>query len=195
MQNEALALAAPASHLEIKLRQTTKLAQKPFIVRDYQTEAAKRWFMDGKPAGGHGVVVLPCGAGKTIVALKTMSLVNTHTLILATNAAAVDQWVREILDKTHLTPDQVGAYMGERKEIRPVTVATYQILTWRRNKGDEFEHLHLFSDRDWGLIIYDEVRDELDEAVTLHRLVDGVQHFVAARLERLEVRGVLHRGP
>ncbi|MBK7761327.1 MAG: DEAD/DEAH box helicase [Deltaproteobacteria bacterium] len=154
---EDLAGFSPGAHLEIKLRQTTKLAQKPFIVRDYQTEAAKRWFMDGKPAGGHGVVVLPCGAGKTIVALKTMSLVNTHTLILATNAAAVDQWVREILDKTHLTPDQVGAYMGERKEIRPVTVATYQILTWRRNKGDEFEHLHLFSDRDWGLIIYDEV--------------------------------------
>lgn len=154
---EDLAGFSPGAHLEIKLRQTTKLAQKPFVVRDYQTEAAKRWFMDGKPAGGHGVVVLPCGAGKTIVALKTMSLVNTHTLILATNAAAVDQWVREILDKTHLTPDQVGAYMGERKEIRPVTVATYQILTWRRNKGDEFEHLHLFSDRDWGLIIYDEV--------------------------------------
>jgi DNA excision repair protein ERCC-3 len=76
---------------------------------------------------------------------------------LATNAAAVNQWVREIIDKTHLTADQVGAYMGTTKEIKPVTVATYQILTWRRSREHEFEHLHLFEDQDWGLLVYDEV--------------------------------------
>ncbi len=148
---------APGAHLDVTLRKKMKSNGKPFDVRPYQVLAADRWFLDGRPAGGHGVVVLPCGAGKTIVALQTMSLVNTHTLILATNAAAVDQWIREILDKTDLRPDQVGAYMGNRKEIRPVTVATYQILTWRRSSNAPFEHLHLFSDQDWGLIIYDEV--------------------------------------
>jgi DNA excision repair protein ERCC-3 len=91
------------------------------------------------------------------VAIKTMSLVNQHTLILATNGAAVQQWVREILDKTDLRPDQVGAYTGESKQIRAVTVATYQILTWRASKESKFAHLHLFEDHNWGLIIYDEV--------------------------------------
>lgn len=154
---EDLAGFLPGAHLDIRLREKLRGSGKPFLVRDYQREAAERWYLDGRPAGGHGVVVLPCGAGKTIVALQAMSLAQTHTLILATNAAAVDQWVREILDKTELGPHQVGAYMGERKEIRPVTVATYQILTWRRSKEQEFEHLHLFDDHDWGLLVYDEV--------------------------------------
>ncbi len=147
----------PGKHLDIALRSRMRFSGKPFQVRPYQVEAVNRWYLDGKPAGGHGVVVLPCGAGKTIVALEAMRRVQTHTLILATNAAAVEQWVREILDKTTLTEDQVGAYMGSRKEIRPVTVATYQILTWRRSRDEEFEHLHLFRDEDWGLLIYDEV--------------------------------------
>jgi len=148
---------AAGAPLEVTLRKKMKGNGKPFGVRPYQVVAADRWYLDGRPAGGHGVVVLPCGAGKTIVALQAMNLVNTHTLILATNAAAVEQWVREILDKTTLRPGQVGAYMGARKEIRPVTVATYQIMTWRRSSSAPFEHLHLFSDQDWGLIIYDEV--------------------------------------
>ncbi len=143
--------------LDIQLRSTLRSNNQPFGLRDYQIQSAERWYQGGKPSGGHGVIVLPCGAGKTIVAIKAMSLVNQHTLILATNGAAVHQWVREILDKTDLTPDQVGAYTGEIKQIRPVTVATYQILTWRASKDAKFAHLHLFEDHNWGLIVYDEV--------------------------------------
>jgi DNA excision repair protein ERCC-3 len=154
---EDLAGFLPGAHLDVRLRDKMKGNGKPFVIRPYQLEAADRWHLDGKPSGGHGVVVLPCGAGKTIVALQTMSLVNTHTLILCTNTAAVQQWCREIVDKTHLTANQVGAYTGQSKVIRPVTVATYQIMTWRRSKTAAFEHLHLFTDQDWGLLIYDEV--------------------------------------
>ncbi len=144
-------------HLDITLRDTMVGNGKPFHPRPYQWAAAKRWWQDGAPAGGCGVVVLACGAGKTIVAMTAMSLVETKTLILATNQAAVTQWRRELIDKTSLRPDQVGMYTGENKTIAPVTVATYQILTWRRSKNADFEHLHLFEDEDWGLIIYDEV--------------------------------------
>ncbi len=143
--------------LPVALRATLRSNGAPFVMRDYQAQSAERWHQGGGASGGHGVIVLPCGAGKTIVAIKTMSLVNQHTLILATNGAAVSQWVREILDKTDLRPDQVGAYTGEVKQIRPVTVATYQILTWRASKTAKFAHLHLFEDHNWGLIIYDEV--------------------------------------
>lgn len=130
---------------------------KAFTVRDYQWASARRWYQEGAPSGGNGVIVLPCGAGKTIVAIAAMSFVQQHVLILATNAAAVHQWVREILDKTSLRPDQVGAYTGETKQIRPITVATYQILTWRASRDQQFAHLHLFEDHNWGLIVYDEV--------------------------------------
>lgn len=147
----------PGGQLEIQLRDKMLSNGKPFAPRPYQWEAANRWWQDGKPAGGCGVVVLACGSGKTIVAMAAMELAQTKTLILATNQAAVSQWVREIIDKTHLTADQVGMYTGEQKLIRPVTVATYQILTWRRSKEEEFAHLHLFEDQDWGLIVYDEV--------------------------------------
>jgi DNA excision repair protein ERCC-3 len=143
--------------LTVPLRSTLRSNGAPFRLRDYQEQSAERWYQGGKPSGGHGVIVLPCGAGKTIVAIKAMSLVNQHTLILATNGAAVSQWVREILDKTDLREDQVGAYTGDTKQIRPVTVATYQILTWRASKADKFAHLHLFEDHNWGLIVYDEV--------------------------------------
>ncbi len=154
---EDLAGFVPGAPLPIRLRTRMKKSGGAFAVRPYQVQAASRWWMAGKPSGGHGVVVLPCGAGKTIVALEAMRLAQTKVLILATNAAAVEQWVSEILDKTELRPDQVGDYMGSRKEVKPVTVATYQILTYRRSKKAEFEHLHVFSDEDWGLIIYDEV--------------------------------------
>jgi len=103
------------------------------------------------------VVVLPCGAGKTIVSMGAMEIAQTHTLILCNNQTAVDQWVRELLDKTSLTESQVGIYTGRNKVIRPVTVATYQVLTWRRSKKHDYEHLHLFRDHNWGLLIYDEV--------------------------------------
>jgi DNA excision repair protein ERCC-3 len=147
---------ADGDALPIKLRRTTVGGQK-FDLRHYQTEAVDRWYMQGKPAGGHGVVVLPCGAGKTVVALHAMATVQQHTLILCNNQTAVNQWVREILDKTDLTADQVGTYTGEEKKIRPVTVATYQVLTFRRSKTSDYEHLHLFRDHNWGMLVYDEV--------------------------------------
>ena len=105
-----------------------------------------------------------------------MSLVKRKTLILATNQASVNQWIAEILDKTTISPDDIGGYTGETKEIRPVTVATYQIITYRRSKDAEFEHLHLFDDEDWGLVIYDEVHLLLHlSLVSLHlfKVEDG----------------------
>ncbi len=143
--------------LDIRLRETMLSNGAAFGVRDYQKEAVDRWFMSGKPAGGHGVVVLPCGAGKTIVSMLAMATVRTNTLILCNNQTAVEQWVRELLDKTNLRADQVGTYTGVNKNIRPVTVATYQVMTWRRSRDADYEHLHLFRDNKWGLLIYDEV--------------------------------------
>ena len=154
---EDIAGFRPGAYLDINLRDVTATDRDEFNVRPYQWTAVDRWYQEGQPSGGHGVVVLPCGAGKTIVALAAMATVKTHTLILATNSAAVNQWVREIIERTHLTADQVGAYTGQTKKIRPVTVATYQILTWRRSRDEDFAHLHLFRDHDWGLLIYDEV--------------------------------------
>jgi DNA excision repair protein ERCC-3 len=129
----------------------------PFVLRRYQRLAVEKWHKDGSLAGGHGVVVLPCGAGKTIVGLATMAATSCQTLILATGVTAVRQWVEEILDKTELTEDDVGEYSGAVKQIRPVTVTTYQILTHRPSREASFTHLGLFSANDWGLIIYDEV--------------------------------------
>ncbi len=143
--------------LSFELRDTMLDSGKPFRIRDYQREAVDRWFMGGQPGGGHGVVVLPCGAGKTIVSMGAMLTCQTHTLILCNNQTAVNQWVRELIDKTTLTREQVGIYSGAEKRIAPVTVATYQVLTWRRSKNHDFEHLHLFRDHNWGLLIYDEV--------------------------------------
>ncbi len=154
---EDLAGFLEGNPLEVQLRDHTKTHDEPFKVRHYQWLSVHRWYQSGKPAGGHGVVVLPCGAGKTIVAMAAMSVINTHTLILATNQAAVNQWERELLERTWLTEKDVGTYTGERKEVKPVTIATYQILTWRRSKDVDFEHLHIFRDHNWGLLIYDEV--------------------------------------
>ena len=119
-------------------------------LRDYQRHAA-----DSFREGGSGVVVLPCGAGKTIVGAAAMVDANRTTLILVTNTVAGRQWRDELLRRTSLTEDEIGEYSGERKEIRPVTIATYQVVT-RKTKG-EFRALELFDSRDWGLIIYDEV--------------------------------------
>jgi DNA excision repair protein ERCC-3 len=106
----------------------------PFHVRDYQRDAADTFYAGGDVRGGSGVIVLPCGAGKTIVGLAAMTLLQKSTLVLTTSITAVKQWVREILDKTNLTADQVKEYTGEVKEIGPVTVATYQIVTYRPGK-------------------------------------------------------------
>src|SRR5205823_14425991 len=111
----------------------------------------------GDVRGGSGVIVLPCGAGKTIVGIAAMALCQRNTLVLTTSITAVKQWKREILDKTDLTDEQVAEYTGESKEIGPVTLATYQILTYRPEKSEEFPHFKLFDSRDWGLIVYDEV--------------------------------------
>jgi DNA excision repair protein ERCC-3 len=99
-------------------------------LRGYQADAVHAWWQGGNEAAGNGVLVLPCGAGKTVIGLAALAAAGTHTLVIATNITSARQWIREILDKTSLTADQVGEYSGDRKEIRPVTVATYQVLTW-----------------------------------------------------------------
>jgi DNA excision repair protein ERCC-3 len=129
----------------------------PFVVRDYQREAAAVFHAGGDVRGGSGVIVLPCGAGKTIVGIAAMCTVQKSTLVLTTGITSVKQWRREILDKTDLREDQVAEYTGETKEVAPVTLATYQIITHRNEKTEEFPHFDLFNKRDWGLIVYDEV--------------------------------------
>ncbi len=151
-----LAGYTPGAPLEITLREET-LEGQPFSLRAYQKAAADVFHAGGSERGGSGVVVLPCGAGKTMVGIGAMHRVQTHTLILCTNVTAMRQWIREILDKTNLTEDEVGEYSGRSKEIKPVTVSDYQILTYRRKKTDPFLHFGLLSDHPWGLIIYDEV--------------------------------------
>jgi DNA excision repair protein ERCC-3 len=127
-----------------------ELAENGWQLRSYQEEA-----VDGFWAGGSGVVVLPCGAGKTLVGAAAMAVAKATTLILVTTTVAGRQWKRELVARTSLTAEEIGEYSGERKEIRPVTIATYQVLTSRR--GGAFTHLDLFGARDWGLVIYDEV--------------------------------------
>ncbi len=126
------------------------LAEEGWTLRSYQRDAVESFW-----AGGSGVVVLPCGAGKTLVGAAAMAEANATTLILVTNTVAGRQWKRELVARTSLTEEEIGEYSGERKEIRPVTIATYQVLTTRR--GGVFAHLDLFGARDWGLIVYDEV--------------------------------------
>jgi len=128
-----------------------------FIIRDYQESAIDAFYANGSLEGGSGVVVLPCGAGKTIVGIGAMQKVCTQTLILVTNTLSIRQWRDEILDKTTVPLEDIGEYSGDKKEIRPITIATYNILTHRKKKGGEFTHFHLFSSNNWGLILYDEV--------------------------------------
>ncbi len=127
-------------------------------MRDYQRDAADIFYAGGDVRGGSGVIVLPCGAGKTIVGIAAMALMQRSTLVLTTGITAVKQWHREILDKTDLTEDQVAEYTGETKDIAPVTLATYQILTYRQRQERGVSRTSSCSiKRDWGLIIYDEV--------------------------------------
>jgi len=126
------------------------LREEGWSLRGYQKEAAEGFW-----AGGSGVIVLPCGAGKTLVGAAAMAQAQATTLILVTNTVAGRQWKRELIARTSLTAEEIGEYSGERKEIRPVTIATYQVIT-RKTKG-EYRHLELFDSRDWGLVIYDEV--------------------------------------
>ena len=153
---EDLAGYTEGDHLELSLREMTR-SGRPFNLRDYQAGSVDAFWAGGSVSGGSGVVVLPCGAGKTIVGMGIMDRIKEQTLILATNTVAVRQWIEEILDKTTLNAADVGEYTGEHKSVCPVTVATYQILTYRRQKDGDFPHFRLFNERNWGLIIYDEV--------------------------------------
>ncbi|MFB9074001.1 DNA repair helicase XPB [Citricoccus parietis] len=123
---------------------------EPWRLRPYQRLAVENFW-----AGGSGVVVLPCGAGKTLVGAGAMATANATTLILVTNTVSARQWKAELLKRTTLTEAEIGEYSGSVKEVRPVTIATYQVLTLKR--GGLYPHLELVNGHDWGLIIYDEV--------------------------------------
>jgi DNA excision repair protein ERCC-3 len=147
---EDLAGYREAAPLAFDLRDTA-LSGRAFTLRPYQSEAADLFHANGKTHGGHGVIVLPCGAGKTIVGMSVMAKLQTETLILTTAITAVRQWIAELIDKTSLMTEQIGEYSGDKKEIKPVTISTYQIL------GASERHRELINSREWGLIIYDEV--------------------------------------
>ncbi len=153
---EDLAGYVAGEPLELSLR-ARAASGAAFVVRDYQRQAAEAFYLAGSERGGSGVIVLPCGAGKTVVGLAAMAMVGQTTLVLATSLTSVKQWRRELLDKTTLTPEDIAEYTGEQKHTGPVTLTTYQILTWRADRESEFPHLELFRARSWGLIVYDEV--------------------------------------
>ena len=139
-----------AGHVDGAAHPIVLLEGERFTLRSYQREA-----VDAFAAAGSGVVVLPCGAGKTLVGMAAMAGTGARTLVLVTNTVAAHQWRRELLACTGLSEGEIGEFSGARKDIRPITIATYQILVTRR-KG-AYPHLEVFSAEDWGLIIYDEV--------------------------------------
>ena len=136
--------------LEVRLRST-------FTPRPYQIDAVKSLLGDGGAGSGYGTIVLPCGSGKTIVGILAMARLKTRTLILCPNVQSVHQWIREIRTKTNIADDMIGEYSGDVKEIKPITVSTYQILTYRKPGTEEYAHFSLLRDGRWGFIIYDEV--------------------------------------
>jgi DNA excision repair protein ERCC-3 len=153
---EDLAGYTEGAGLEVHLRDKSASGH-PFKVRDYQRMAVDAFHAGGDVRGGSGVIVLPCGAGKTIVGIAALALLKKNTLVLTTSTTSVEQWHREIIDKTDIDESMVATYTGESKAIAPITLATYQIVTYRPKKDGEFPHFKLFNERDWGLIIYDEV--------------------------------------
>ncbi len=153
---EDLAGYIEGAPLSLELREIA-LSGAPFELRKYQTDSVGAFHAGGANRGGSGVIVLPCGAGKTIVGIGAMDRLQTQTLVLTTNTVALRQWKSELLDKTTLQEDQIGEYSGDKKMICPVTVATYQVLTYRKSKDSLFVHFSLFDEGNWGLIIYDEV--------------------------------------
>ncbi|QHW34383.1 DEAD/DEAH box helicase [Paenibacillus rhizovicinus] len=142
--------------LELELR-THTAGGRSFQLRDYQERAVNLFYREGQVDGGSGVLVLPCGAGKTIIGIAALARLRCDTLILTSNVTSVNQWKAELIDKTSLREEEIGTYAASAKEVRPVTIATYQILTSRRQKSEEYAHMRLFNQRNWGLIIYDEV--------------------------------------
>jgi len=143
-------------NFQIDLKTTNK-KDNPFQIRDYQESAIKAFYKDGGPGGGSGVIVMPCGAGKTIIAIGAITLYKKATLILVTNIIALRQWKEELLDKTNIKEEDIGEFSGEKKEIKDITIATYNILTYRKNKKQNFKYFDVFNSKNWGLIIYDEV--------------------------------------
>lgn len=146
--------------LPVQMRETLADSGESFVLRKYQQEAAQVFFAAGSAKGGSGVIVLPCGSGKTVIGMAAMALIGKRTLVLTPNITAARQWIREIIQKTTLREDQVKEYSGEVKEIGDVTIATYQILTQRGGKNKEtgeLSYFNIFSQFKWGLIIYDEV--------------------------------------
>jgi DNA excision repair protein ERCC-3 len=142
--------------LEINLRKLDIFGNE-FALRDYQAEAIEAFYHGGRKTGGSGIIVLPCGAGKTIIGLGVISAISNHSLIITTNNISVKQWINELLQKTNLTEEVVGEYTGNSKEIKPITVTTYQMLTYRKSAGEIMQNLQVFAERNWGLIVYDEV--------------------------------------
>ncbi|MBM3472926.1 MAG: helicase [Armatimonadetes bacterium] len=151
-----LAGYTPGAALELSLR-ARAASGASFALRAYQEDAVAAFHAGGSERGGSGVIVMPCGAGKTMVGMGAMAALQTWTLIISTNTVAVRQWIDELGDKTTLAPEQIGEYTGDKKEVRPVTITTYQCMTWRPTKKADFPHLRLMTEHDWGLIIYDEV--------------------------------------
>ena len=144
------------THLDIALR-NVDTDGNAFALRDYQRDAVDTFYQGGRSTGGSGIIVLPCGSGKTIIGIGTTAGISGHTLIIATNNVSVHQWRDELLSKTNLTPESIGEYTGQLKMIKPVTITTYQMLTHRRNKLEPMKNLEIFTHNNWGLIIYDEV--------------------------------------
>lgn len=133
------------------------LGSKSFELHDYQKEAVDLFYCAGQKTGGSGVIVLPCGSGKTIIGLGTMAQISSQTLIITTNNVSVRQWRDELLSKTYTEESDIGEFTGRVKEIKPITITTYQMLTHRRTKDEPLYNLNIFTEHDWGLIIYDEV--------------------------------------
>ena len=153
---EDIAGYEPGQPFDMALRDIT-IEGKKLEIRDYQKHAADIFYGGGSVSGGSGVIVLPCGAGKTVTGMVVMDRIKTETLILTTNITALRQWKQELLDKTTLKEEDIGEYSGEVKEVKPVTLTTYQILTHRNTKNGDFPHFSLFNKKNWGFIIYDEV--------------------------------------
>lgn len=153
--------------LSISLRDITQLGAA-FKLREYQMQAVGRFFEDTQTGGGSGVIVLPCGAGKTVVGIGVLARLQCATLILTSNLTSVNQWKSELLDKTTVDGETIGEYSSKRKQVRPITIATYNMMTTNAMsvsnesgtinvEEQDYRHLQLFRERDWGLIIYDEV--------------------------------------
>jgi DNA excision repair protein ERCC-3 len=153
---EDLAGYRDGDKLDVNFRKITQSGRE-FSLRKYQQQAVDLFYLNGSARGGSGTLVLPCGAGKTIIGIACMVAVGQRCLILTTNVTSVRQWIQEILDKTELTPDQISEYSADHKEIRSVTVTTYQMMTYRKRGEEEYPHLDVFMKHAWGLIIYDEV--------------------------------------